>query len=252
LEDKGVDRQAMMSIPYKDSGIPVYFTCKDGGTRPMLILIHEVWGLNDHIKDIANRLCEEGFMVLAPDLVANTDLEKVVDPSLQKVIFDEKEKLKHQVEIRRMWTPLRSPDFAETTISKLETCFDYLSSLDAAAKIGVIGFCFGGTYSFNLAVKQPELAAAVPFYGHFDHTNEELGNIKCPILAFYGERDTNLTESLPDLEKRMKKANKDFDYKVYPKCGHAFFNDTNPLSYNKPAAEDSWKLALKFLNTHLS
>jgi carboxymethylenebutenolidase len=247
-----MDRHAMMSIPYKNSGIPVYITCKDADARPAVILIHEVWGLNDHIKDIANRLCEEGYMVLAPDLITHTDMEEVVDPSLQKVIFDEKERLKHQVEIRRMWTPLRSPEFSDETISKLEICFDYLKTQKEPGKIGVIGFCFGGTYSFNLAIKQPALDATVAYYGHFDHSDEELGNIKCPVLAFYGEKDTNLMENLPDLDKRMKAAKKEFQYKVYPACGHAFFNDTNPLSYNKPAAEDSWETTLKFLKTYLS
>jgi len=246
-----MNRHAMMSIPYGDNGIPVYITCKDE-KRPAIILIHEVWGLTDHIKSIANRFCDEGYMVLAPDLVADTDLEKVLDLRLQKIIFDEKEKLKHQTEIRRMWTPLRSPEFARQTIQKLQACFDYLLSQDQIGKIGVVGFCFGGTYSYNLAINQPELAAAVPFYGHFDHDDEELKRIMCPILAFYGEKDENLMQALPDLKKRMRQAHKDFNYKVYPNCGHAFFNDTNELTYNKEAAEDAWKRANAFLQEHLS
>jgi carboxymethylenebutenolidase len=245
-------RQALMYIPYSSSGIPVYVTCKDNNERPAIILIHEVWGLNEHIKDIAGRLCEEGFMVLAPDLIANTEVEKVLDPSLQKVLFDEKEKLKHQTEIRRMWTPLKSPEFAKETVDKLQSCFEYLSSLKNVKNIGVIGFCFGGTYSFNLAVKQPNLKAAVPFYGHFDHTDDEIIKIVCPLMAFYGEKDTGLTDTLPELEKRMKMAKKDLSYKVYPDCGHAFFNDTNPLTYNKAASDDSWNRALDFLHQHLS
>jgi carboxymethylenebutenolidase len=247
-----MDRHADMTIPYKDTGIPVYIACKkSSGAYPAIILIHEVWGLNSHIKSIADRLCKEGFMVLAPDLLAHTEMEEVLNPSLQKVIFDEKEKLKHQTEIRKMWTPLRSPRFAQETILKLKTCFDYLLSQDNAGKIGVVGFCFGGTYSFNLAINQSELAAAVPFYGHFDHDDQELAAITCPVLAFYGEKDTNLINGLPELEKRTKEAHKDFSYKVYPNCGHAFFNDTNELTYNKEAAEDSWNMALKFLKDNL-
>jgi carboxymethylenebutenolidase len=245
-------RQSLMHIPYSNNGIPVYITCKDNDERPAIILIHEVWGLNDHIKDIADRLCAEDFMVLAPDLLANTEVEKVLDPSLQKVIFDEKEKLKHQTEIRRMWAPLKSPEFAKETVNKLQSCFDYLSSLSNIKNIGVMGFCFGGTYSFNLATEQPKLSAAVPFYGHFDHSDDEISKISCPVMAFYGEKDTNLTDALPDLEKRMNAAEKDFNYSVYSNCGHAFFNETNPLTYNKAAAEDSWKRALDFLHQQLS
>jgi carboxymethylenebutenolidase len=248
-----MDRHADMTIPFKDGGIPVYLACKSGNKpRPTVILIHEVWSLNNHIKSVADRLCDEGFMVLAPDLLAHTEMEKALNPDLQKVIFDEKEKLKHQPEIRTMWTPLKSPDFAKLTIEKLEACFDYLLSQDNSGKIGVMGFCFGGTYSFNLAIYQQELAAAVPFYGHFDHSDEELGRITTPILAFYGETDTDLTGHLPELAKRMNQAHKDFNYKVYPNCGHAFFNDTNELTYDKEAAEDSWQRALDFLNKHLN
>jgi carboxymethylenebutenolidase len=242
----------MMSIPFGNQGIPVYIACKDNDSRPAIILVHEVWGLNDHIKSIADRLCDEGFLVLVPNLLAHTEMEKVLNPDLQKVIFDEKEKLKHQTEIRRMWTPLKSPEFARETVLKLQTCFDYLASQDKMGKIGVMGFCFGGTYSFNLAINQPELAAAVPFYGHFDWGDEELKRITCPVLAFYGENDKALVDKLEDLDKRMKLAKKDFQYKVYPNARHAFFNDTNLLTYNKEAADDAWSYALKFLKTHLS
>lgn len=248
-----MSRQAMIDIPFKNASVPVYITCQDEDkARPTVILIHEVWGLTDHIKGIADRLCQGGFMVLAPDLLTGTEVEKNLKPELQKIIFDEKERLKHQVEIRAMWAPLRSPEFAQQTVQKLETCFDYLLSQDKIGKIGVMGFCFGGTYSFNLAIAQAELACAVPFYGHFEHSDQELERIMCPIMAFYGEKDTTLTEDLTELEKRMNKARKDFSYKVYPNCGHAFFNNTNPLTYNKDAAEDSWNRALSFLNQHLS
>jgi carboxymethylenebutenolidase len=247
-----LDRRADMTIPYKKTGIPVYIACNnDRASKPAIILIHEVWGLNDHIKSIADRLCDEGFLVVAPDLLAHTDMEKAVNPSLQKVLFDEKEKLKHQTEIRAMWTPLGSPDFAKETITKLRACFDYLINQKDTGKIAAMGFCFGGTYTFNLAIVQPELSAAVVFYGHFDHSDEELDLIQAPIMAFYGEKDTSLTDSLPQLTARMKDAGKDFTHKVYPNCGHAFFNDTNELTYNKEAAEDSWDLALKFLNKKL-
>lgn len=247
-----MSRQSMMSIPFEDNGIPVYITCQDENkAQPAVILIHEVWGLTDHIKDVANRLCEAGYLVLAPDLLAHTQLEKVVDPSLQKIIFDEKERLKHQAEIRRMWTPLKSPEFAKETIIKLQTCFDYLLSQDKIGKIGVMGFCFGGTYSFNLAIAQQELAAAVAFYGHYEHSHQDTERITCPILAFYGEMDTNLIESLPFVKQRMKDGGIDFTYKIYPGCKHAFFNDTNPLTYNKEAADDAWKRTLAFLGEKL-
>ena len=91
----------------------------------------------------------------------------------------------------------------------------------------------------------------MPFYGHADHTDNELAQIKSPILAFYGDQDTALTEKLPALTQMMKKAGVDFTYKIYPGAKHAFFNDTNPITYDQAAAKDAWQLALNFLNKHL-
>lgn len=248
-----MSRQSMMSIPFEERGIPVYITCQDENkAQPAVILIHEVWGLTDHIKGIADRLCDEGYLVLAPNLLNDEDIKKVVKPELQKILFDPIERPKHQTEIRAMMTPIRSPEFAKQTVLKLQTCFDYLLSQDKIGKIGVMGFCFGGTYSFNLAIAQQELSAATAFYGHFEHSHQETERITCPILAFYGEKDANLIDSLPFVKQRMKDAAIDFTYKVYPGCGHAFFNDTNPLTYNKEAAEDAWKRTLVFLEEHLA
>ncbi|HVX58612.1 MAG TPA: dienelactone hydrolase family protein, partial [Candidatus Saccharimonadales bacterium] len=156
----------MMSIPYKEYGIPVYRACSSAERRPAVILIHEVWGLSDHIKDVADRFCREGYEVIAPDLMANTDMTKVIKPELQKVIFDPVKRLEHQVEIRAMMAPLGAPGFADETIAKLKTVFEYLENDQHVGKIFVVGFCFGGTYAFGLAVNKKGLAGAVPFYGH--------------------------------------------------------------------------------------
>jgi len=114
--------------------------------------------------------------------------------------------------------------------------------------VGVLGFCFGGTYAFALAASDKRVKATVPFYGHAPEPLDKVDKISCPILAFYGEQDTNLVDPLPELKDAMKKYDKNFDAVVYPNCGHAFFNDTNPGRYNKEAAQDSWKNLLHFLH----
>ena len=96
-----------------------------------------------------------------------------------------------------------------------------------------------------------EIAAALPFYGHAPQDETELQKINCPVYAFYGEKDTRLMETLPQLEESMKKLGKDFKYKIYPDTGHAFMNDTNPVTYNEAAAKDAWKEALGFLSEHM-
>lgn len=247
-----IEAHALITIPYDDTGIPAYLAAKPGqAVRPGLILIHEVWGLNNHIKDVADRLCKEGYEVIAPDLIAGTDAAAVVKQELVKAMFDSEEGARRQVELRAMMTPFGSTYFAEQTIAKLQGCFEYLAKKPIITKIGVIGFCFGGTYTFNMAINQNKLAAAVAFYGHADHSDEEISKISCPVLAFYGDLDTNLTDKLPQLQAQMKKAGKSFESKVYPGARHAFFNDTNPLTYNAPAAKDAWRQALRFLDEHL-
>lgn len=239
-------QHSMMSIPFEEHGIPVYRACQGGKPKAAIILIHEVWGLTEHIKDVADRFCEEDYLVIAPDLMANTDMSKVIKPELQKVIFDPVERPKHQVELRAMMAPLSSPEFAQATLDKLKVIFKYLKD-EGENSVFVIGYCFGGTYAFGLAVNQTDLAGAIAYYGHGEQYIDKIGNIDCPVMLFAGEKDTAITERIPDIEKAMKDAGKEFTYHVYPDAGHAFFNDTNSMSYNPAAAEQAWAQTLTFL-----
>lgn len=243
--------RSMMTIPFSKDGIPIYRSCLKDKKGPALIVVHEVWGIDKHIKSVADRFCEQEYQVIVPDLFTHTKMEDHIDPRLQKIIFDPEKRKTHQTEIRAMWAPMASPDFSKLVIRKLKTVFKYLDSMPTITKIGVAGFCFGGTYSFGLAVNEPKLSAAVPFYGHGEQFIDEFKKINSPILAFYGEKDTALTNYLPEIDKTMNKANVDFSSVVFPNAGHAFFNNTNELTYNQPAAEDSWRMAVEFLDKHL-
>jgi len=149
--------------------------------------------------------------------------------------------------------PLQAPGFGEKTASRVQACFDYLQDQPQVdGKVAITGFCFGGTYSFSLAVHEPRLKAAVPFYGHSDFSSDDLKKIKCPVLAFYGANDERLIDGLEKLKQDMKSANVNFAAKIYPDCGHAFFNDTNRFAYNEAAAADAWLEANKFLAANIS
>jgi len=234
---------------------PVYVSAPDGEVKGGLVVIHEVWGLTDHIKSVADRFAREGYLVIAPNLLAEIDIPDELSGELQNGLFNPDPKIRNDVQpkLRELMTPIHAPQFSLNTITKLKTSFDYLMNKpETKQKIGVVGYCFGGTYSFTSAINEPRLKAAVPFYGHNDSSVEELKKITCPILAFYGENDEGLIGSLPDLRDRMKAAKVKFDYKIYQNCGHAFFNDTNRYSYNSEAATDAWRLTLEFLSNNLA
>lgn len=233
--------------------IPVYVSRPEGEAVGGLVVIHEVWGLTEHIKNVADRFAKEGYLVYAPDLMSNTGIEAKVSAQLQQDLFNPEKRNEAQPKMRELMAPIQAPEFAINTLKSLKSVFDCLYSLpDVKQKVAVVGFCFGGTYSYNLAVAEPRLIAAVPYYGHADQSVDELRTIQAPIMAFFGEQDEALVSRLPDLENRMYQADVEFNYQVYSGCGHAFFNDSNPYAYNEAASKDSWEKTKKFLSEAIS
>lgn len=233
------------------NGVPAYHSYPDDGKKHSgLVLIEEIWGVNDHIKSVADRFAAEGFSVISPELLPQGLLE-ILTSQIQKDLFDPVKRNEVQPKLRAAMQPIQQPEYAEGAIATLKAAIDYLLADEHVdGNIGVIGFCFGGTYSFHLAAHDPRLKAAVPLYGH-PPTDEEIPNIKCPMLAFYGDQDAALMESLPALKESMKKNGKAFEAVVYPGVGHAFFNDTNARTYNAQAAGDAWQKALAFLKVNV-
>ncbi|HEY5221406.1 MAG TPA: dienelactone hydrolase family protein [Candidatus Paceibacterota bacterium] len=233
------------------NNVPVYYSYPDDGKKhPGLILIEEIWGVDDHIKSVADRFAAEGYSVLSPELLPE-GLLAMLTPQLQKDLFDPEKRNETQPKLRAAMEPMSQPEYASGALATLKACVDYLlADSHVDGNIGVLGFCFGGTYSFHLAAHDPRVKAAVPFYGH-PPTDAEIPNIACPILAFYGDQDANLMQSLPAFKENMEKAGKSFEAVVYPGAGHAFFNDTNARAYNREAALDAWGKALAFLKAEL-
>lgn len=234
-------------IDYGD-GRRGFFTEATGTPRGGLVVIHEVWGLTEHIKDVAGRFAAEGYVTLAPDLMDGAGVDSAEAEELQAALFDPEKRNAAQPRLRELMTPMQSPEFGKRAAAGAQQAFDHLASLDATdGRVGVAGYCFGGTYAFSLAVSEPRLRAAVPYYGHTDFSVDELSAIKCPVLAFYGEDDENLMKSLPQLRESMQAAGVDFTARTYPGAGHAFFNDSNPYAFAPEAADDAWRRTLDFL-----
>jgi carboxymethylenebutenolidase len=242
---------AMIDIPTNKGKVKAYESRPDGECRGGVIVIHEVWGLVEHTKDIANRFTAEGYLAVAPDLLSES-IDVVAAGALQEDLFNPEKRNATQPRLREIMSPLHNPSFAADTTTKLKGIFNYLYELPGVrGRVAVVGFCFGGTYSFTLAVDEPRLKLAVPFYGHANYTAAELSEIKCPVRAFYGENDENLIKDLPELTEKMRSAEVDFEAKVYPDAGHAFFNDTNKFAYNQAAADDAWPRVLEYLETYV-
>ena len=242
----------MLNLPSGDKTLDCYLAEPTGETKGGLILIHEVWGLVDHIKSVADRFGAEGYMVLAPDLLSETDIAANVG-TLNIDLFDPEKRSEAQPKLRALTAPMQVPEFGQKTIAKLKDCFDYLyNQAGLKQNVAVCGFCFGGSYSYSLAINEARLKAAVPFYGHVSTEISELQKINCPVLAFYGEKDENLMATLPELKQNMKAAGVNYEAVVYPNVGHAFFNDTNKFTYNQAVATDAWQRTLRFLAAHMN
>jgi carboxymethylenebutenolidase len=203
---------------------------KEEKAYPAVIVIHEIWGVVDHIKDVAARLAREGYVGLAVDLFEGKTVSKLEEGFKFREQFSE-----------------------EKILGDLNGAFNYLGTLPYVnpKRIGSIGFCMGGGLSLLLACQNKELAAAAVFYGRNPSPIDRVKNIQCPILCNYAGADMAITESdINLLRQTLTKYGKNFDIKVYPGAPHAFFNDTRE-SYRPDAAKDAWNRTLQFYNKYL-
>ena len=200
------------------------------GACPGVIVIHEIWGLVDHIKDVATRIAAEGYVALAVDLFEGNLVAK----------------LDEGYRIRKMFTE-------EKILGDLKGGFDYLNSLSYVEpkRIGSVGFCMGGGLSLLFACHNPNLGAAVVFYGRNPSPIDLVKAIQCPILGNYAGDDKAISATdVHLLEQTLAKYGKVFDIKIYPGSPHAFFNDTRE-SYRAEAARDAWERTISFFGRHL-
>ena len=243
----------MISIPASQSAadqapLCAYRAEPVGELCGALVLIHEIWGLVDHIKNLADRYAAQGYLVIAPDILSRGGLTPEVGIELGKLMFgSDEDRAKAQPLMREKMAPVNEPEYAAWAVGALVSVVDYLQAQpEIDGRIGVLGFCFGGSYSFALAAADRRIRGAVPFYGAPPKT-ADLAHLDCPVLALYGEDDERLIVSLPEVTQRMHDAAVQFVSHVYAAAGHAFFNDTNPVTYRPEVAADAWTRSLEFL-----
>jgi carboxymethylenebutenolidase len=217
--------------PQGNGSIRGYFVrpVSAGRKFPGVLVIHENRGLNPYIEDVARRLGTSNFLAFAPDGLTSMggypgDEEKAA--SLFKMV-DEKKMFEDFVA-------------AATWLETRPEC---------TGKIGAVGFCFGGTTVNNLAVRLPELGAAVSFYGR-QPSADDVAKIKAPLLLHYASLDTRITDGLPAYEAALKANHATYTAYVYDGANHGFHNDTTPR-YDEAAAKLAWQRTLDFFNKYL-
>jgi carboxymethylenebutenolidase len=194
-----------------------------------IVVVHENRGLNPHIEDVARRAALAGFISIAPD--ALTPLGGYPGNDDQGRELQSKRDKNEMLE-----------DFI--------AAYEYLKGhKDCNGKVGVVGFCFGGWIANMMAVRIPDLAAAVPFYGG-QPAAEDVPKIKAPLLLHYAELDTRVNEGWPAYETALKENKKEYAVYMYPKTNHGFHNDTTPR-YDKDAAALAWTRTVDFFSQKL-
>ena len=199
------------------------------GKLPGVVVIHENRGLNPYIEDVARRLATDGFIAFAPD--ALTPLGGYPG---------------NEEKAAQLFAQL---DPAKRT-EDLVAAADYLKSRpDATGRIGVVGFCFGGAMSNTFAVRMPDLAAAVPFYGG-QPSAADTAKIKAPLLIHYAGLDERINAGWPAYEAALKANGVRYEMFMYAGVNHGFHNDTTPR-YDEAAAKLAWSRTVAFLKANL-
>jgi carboxymethylenebutenolidase len=196
---------------------------------PGIVVVHENRGLNPHIEDVGRRAALAGFVSLAPDALTPLGGYPGND--------DDGRTMQRQRDRNEM-------------LEDFIAAFEYLKKHPACTgNVGVVGFCFGGWISNMMAVKIPDLGAAVPFYGG-QPAAELVPEIQAPLLLHFAGLDNRVNEGWPAYEAALKEHNKAYVAHMYPDVNHGFHNDSTPR-YDKPAAELAWKRTIEFFNEKL-
>jgi carboxymethylenebutenolidase len=194
----------------------------------VVIIIHEWWGLNDHIKDIANRYANQGFTAIAPDLFRG----KIA---------------KNPQEAGELMNALELEDGLDTIKNTIATVQEKYNALH----IGITGFCMGGTYALQAICHLEGLNAAAPFYGDIPD-EATLQNMKAPVLFVSGTKDKWINpERVRELELNAKNNMLPVESIKYD-ADHAFFNNTRPEVFDAEAAKDAWSKVIAFFNENLA
>jgi carboxymethylenebutenolidase len=227
-----------VKMPVKDVTIPAYRACpSSGGPFPLVLVVQEIFGVHEHIKDICRRFAKAGYFAVAPELYARQgDVSKLTDINeiINKVV-------------------MKVPD--EQVMSDLDAAVAWAKATGKAdtSKVGITGFCWGGRIVWLYSAHNPNLKAGVAWYGrlvgptdanHPKNPIDLVKSLKAPVLGLYGGADQGIpVASVERMRKALKDAGRPDEIVLYPDTQHGFNADYRP-SYHKDNAEDGWKRLL--------
>jgi carboxymethylenebutenolidase len=225
-----------VKIPVSDGTIPAYRAAPNkGGPFPTVLVVQEIFGVHEHIKDVCRRLAKLGYLAIAPEMYARQgDVSKMeIQDIIGKVVS-------------------KVPDVQVMSDLDATVAWAKKTGNGDTSKLGITGFCWGGRVVWLYAAHNPALKAGVAWYGRLSGAGKatELqpkypidlaGEIKAPVLGLYGEKDTGIpVKDVEAMRAALKAAGKPGEIIVYPDAPHAFYADYRP-SYRKEPAEDGWK-----------
>jgi carboxymethylenebutenolidase len=231
-----------ISVPTADGSIPAYCAAPaEGSNHPVVIVVQEIFGVHEHIRDVVRRFARLGYLAIAPDLFVRQG-----DVALLTSVDD----------IRRITS--RVPD--AQVLADLDASLQWATAHGGdKERVAITGFCWGGRITWLYAAHQPQLRAAVAWYGRLQGEPNALqprfpmdvaGDLKVPVLGLYGGQDAGISvDSVQKFIFTLHEANSASTVHVYGEAPHAFFADYRP-SYRKVAAEDGWQRTLQWFRQH--
>jgi carboxymethylenebutenolidase len=221
-----------LEIPVEDGALPAYLALPAAGHGPGVLVLHEAFGLVDHVRDVCERLARAGFVALAPDLFRGRSAENAQQAA----------ELAAGLEAQRVMRDLTGATQALINEHAVD-----------GARIGAVGFCMGGHLALLAATGSPRVAAVVNFYGVAPGLPLDLSKLEAAVLAVFAENDEFISsEAVKALRAGFDAAGKQATILVQPGVGHAFMNDSRPDCHDAAAAAEGWDRMLALLRAKLA
>lgn len=226
-----------VNIPSGDREVKAFVAYPESShNTPAVIVIHENRGLTDWVRTVVDKLASEGYLAIAPDLLSDYNNE-----------YKSTRDFPDSDAAREALYTLKN----EQVMDDLKAVYAYINEIPASNKeVFVMGFCWGGSKTWEFAAVNPEIKAAIVFYGTAPEDLAKISKIEAPVYAFYGANDQRVNATIEKTEDLMDQAGNSYSYVVYPEAGHAFMRQTDSEGASeeeKKAAEYAWNRVLDIL-----